>query len=107
MTDRPTDLLTALRPALARSLPWLSCQRTKAKLLIIAFFAGVAVLGASFGILAASLVLGEEMHVPQRILDRAIRAAMLSVFGMVLALAAVMVHASGAAEDSQVRRPIV
>ena len=78
-------------------------------MLLIALFGLVVLLGGGFGVLIAShflsVVLG--VAIPARVIDRAMHAAFVAVFGLAVTSVGVLVHASGATNDSQARRPTV
>ncbi|QDZ20363.1 hypothetical protein A3770_04p28810 [Chloropicon primus] len=86
-----------------------SYPRRLAKLLLIAALGLVIALGGCFGIVFGVVVLETALGVdiPDRILAKAMRGALLSVIGLTVTIVGVLIHASGSTEDPRERRPQV
>ena len=86
-----------------------SYPRNQAKLLLIAALGLVIILGGCFGIVFGVIVLETALGVdiPDRIIAKAMKGALLSVVGLTVTIVGVLVHASGSTEDYKERRPTV
>ena len=83
-----------------------SVTKNRAKLLLIAALAAVVAIGGAFGVVAGAVIVESTgQNVPDRIILKAMRAALLAVLGLTVTIVGVLVHASGVTEDP--RRPSV
>ena len=66
----------------------------------------VVAIGGAFGVVAGAVIVESTgQNVPDRIILKAMRAALLAVLGLTVTIVGVLVHASGVTEDP--RRPSV
>ena len=87
-----------------------SLPRNRAKIVLIASLGLVIVLGGCFGVVMGAAAMEASsfpIDIPNEVVERCMRYAMLSVVGLAVTILGVLIHASGATEDSHVRRPTV